>query len=298
MDPRGLREDQFRPGHYACPGCGVAIAMRLVLRALGKRAVVVVIPSCSAVIGGAYPNSAFSVPAFHSAFEIAAPTAAGIARALEILGQGDIPVVAFAGDGGTFDIGLQALSGAADRNENFIYVCLDNEAYMNTGIQSSSATPPLAWTTTTPSGRSGRKKQIMEIMAAHRIPYAATASIGYPQDLMEKVEKAKGIKGTKFIHVLTPCPTGWRMPESLTVKAAVLSVETKVFPLYEIEDGKRYRLTYIPKGLPVREYLKIQGRYRHLSDGAVEAIQQEVDEAWDRLLGHVEAASKGGPRRN
>ena len=274
----------MRSGHMACPGCGVATTMRLVLKALGEKTIVVIIPSCVGVISAAYPNSTLTVPCFHSAFEIAAPTAAGIASALKIKGEEDTTVLAFAGDGGTFDIGLQSLSGAADRNDNFIYVCLDNEGYMNTGIQSSSATPQNAWTMTTPAGRRGKKKQFMQIIAAHRIPYAATASIGHPQDLMEKVKRAKAIKGTRFIHTLTPCPTGWRMPEDLTVKSAMLAVETRLFPLYEIIDGTRYRITHDPKGLPVREYLKIQGRYRHLTDEAVKGIQREADEQWAGLL--------------
>ncbi len=160
--PRAV--EVLRSGHSACPGCGLVIGMRMVLAALGKRAVVVVVPSCAAVISGGYPYATLDVPMFHSAFEIAAPTAAGIANALRVQGKEDIPVLAFAGDGGTFDIGLQSLSGAADRNENFIYVCLDNEAYMNTGIQVSSATPRYAWTGTTPTGNTRRKKQIMEIL--------------------------------------------------------------------------------------------------------------------------------------
>ena len=274
----------MRSGHMACPGCGVATTMRLVLKALGEKTIVVIIPSCVGVISAAYPNSTLTVPCFHSAFEIAAPTAAGIACALKIKGEEDTTVLAFAGDGGTFDIGLQSLSGAADRNDNFIYVCLDNEGYMNTGIQSSSATPQNAWTMTTPAGRRGKKKQFMQIIAAHRIPYAATASIGHPQDLMEKVKRAKAIKGTRFIHTLTPCPTGWRMPEDLTVKSAMLAVETRIFPLYEIIDGTHYRITHDPKGLPVTEYLKIQGRYRHLTDEAVKGIQREADEQWAGLL--------------
>jgi len=284
-------EDQMRAGHSACPGCGVAIAMRLVLRALGDRAIVVVVPSCSAVISGVYPNTALKLPAFHSAFETAAPAAAGIRNALKLLGQQDTPVVAFAGDGGTFDIGLQSLSGAADRNEDLMYVCLDNEGYMNTGIQASSATPQSAWTATTPSGRYGRKKRLMEIMAAHRIPYAATASIGYPEDLMQKVKKAKGIEGTRFMHTLTPCPTGWRMPEDLTATAAVLSVQTRVFPLYEIEDGKRYRLTQSPEELPIEEYLKIQGRFRHMQEAEIERMQKEVAAEWERLLCRLEGCA-------
>ncbi|MBA4392720.1 MAG: 2-ketoisovalerate ferredoxin oxidoreductase [Desulfobacca sp.] len=278
-----LEKEYMRSGHMACPGCGVATTMRLVLKVLGEKTIVVIIPSCVGVISAAYPNSTLTVPCFHSAFEIAAPTAAGIARALEIKGQEDTTVLAFAGDGGTFDIGLQSLSGAADRNENFIYVCLDNEGYMNTGIQSSSATPQNAWTMTTPAGRGGKKKQFMQIIAAHRMPYAATASLGHPEDLMKKIKKAKDLKGTRFIHTLTPCPTGWRMAEDLTAKSAMLAVETNLFPLYEIIDGTQYRITHDPKGLPVTEYLKIQGRYRHLTEEAIQGIQREADEQWERL---------------
>lgn len=273
----------LRSGHYACPGCGMATAMRLVLKAVGKRTIVVSIPGCNAVIGNTYPYSAFSVPAFHSAFEIAAPTAAGIARGMELRGEGDVTVLAFAGDGGTFDIGLQSLSGAADRNENILYVCLDNEAYMNTGIQSSSATPPFAWTMTTPSGRRGRKKKIMEIVFAHRIPYMATASIAFPEDLMEKVRRAKEVKGTRFIYILCPCPTGWRTEENASARVSLLAVHSKVLPLFEVHEG-RFRLTVKPKGIPVAEYLKAQGRFRHLGPEEIEAIQREVDEDWERLM--------------
>jgi pyruvate/2-oxoacid:ferredoxin oxidoreductase beta subunit len=283
-----LEKEYMRSGHMACPGCGVAATMRLVLKVLGEKTIVVIIPSCVGVISAAAPNSTLTVPCFHSAFEIAAPTAAGIASALKIRGDEETTVLAFAGDGGTFDIGLQSLSGAADRNDNFIYVCLDNEGYMNTGIQSSSATPQHAWTMTTPAGRSGKKKQFMQIIAAHRIPYAATASLGYPQDLMEKVKKAKGLKGTRFIHTLTPCPTGWRMAEDLTGQSAMLAVETKLFPLYEIIDGTEYRITHKPKGLPVSAYLKMQGRYRHLTQEAIKGLQREADEQWARLLAQVE----------
>jgi pyruvate ferredoxin oxidoreductase beta subunit/2-oxoisovalerate ferredoxin oxidoreductase beta subunit len=283
--PQNARRDEevMRSGHAACPGCGVAMGMRMVLRTLGKRAVVVVVPSCVAVISGPYPYTAMDVPMFHSAFEIAAPTAAGIARALQIQGKADIPVLAFAGDGGTFDIGLQSLSGAADRNEDFIYVCMDNEAYMNTGIQVSSATPRYAWTGTSPSGNTRRKKQIMEIMAAHRIPYAATACIGFPDDLMAKVKKAKEIRGTRFIHLLSPCTTGWKIEEHMAPKTAVAAVETNVFPLYEIFDGTEYTLNYASKGLPVETYLSLQGRFSHLTGEDVQAVQWETDRFWENL---------------
>ncbi len=276
-------EEVMRSGHAACPGCGLAMGMRMVLRALGKRAVVVVVPSCVAVVSGPYPYAAIDVPMFHSAFEIAAPTAAGIANALKIQGKEDIPVLAFAGDGGTFDIGLQSLSGAADRDEDFIYVCMDNEAYMNTGIQVSSATPRYAWTGTSPAGNTRRKKQIMEIMAAHRIPYAATASIGFPDDLMRKVQRAKEIKGTRFLHLLSPCPTGWKMAEDMSPKAAVAAVETNIFPLYEIVDGLDYNINHVSKSLPVETYLSLQGRYKHLGEEEIETIQTEANRFWQDL---------------
>ena len=273
----------LRSGHLTCPGCGLALGMRQVLRAMGPRTVVVVVPSCVAVTSGPFPHTALGVPAFHSAFEIAAPTAAGIAAALKVQGKEDIPVLAFAGDGGTFDIGLQSLSGAADRNENFIYVCMDNEAYMNTGVQVSSATPRYTWTGTSPTGNTRRKKHIMEIMAAHRMPYAATASIAFPEDLKQKIEKAKAIKGTRFIHMLSPCTTGWKIKEDMAVKVAMLSVETNVFPLYEIEDGLHYTINHEPLGLPVEKYLTTQGRYKHLKPEQIESIQAETDRTWTDL---------------
>ena len=287
-----LPEDQpnlLRPGHAACAGCGLVIAMKLVFQAMGPKTIAVIVPSCEGAIGGVYPITAYGVPTFHSAFEIAAPTAAGIANALKIQGKDDIQVVAFAGDGGTFDIGLASLSGATKNNEDIIYVCLDNEAYMNTGIQVSSSTPSFAWTGTTPKGNPGRKKNIMEIMAAHYNPYSATAAIGFPRDLQQKITKAKGIRGTKFIHMLVPCPTGWRTPSDLSPELSILSVETNVFPLYEVEDGKRYTLNYEPRCLPVEEYLIKQGRYRHLKEEEIRQIQMDVNEEWKKLkqkIGH------------
>jgi pyruvate/2-oxoacid:ferredoxin oxidoreductase beta subunit len=192
-------------------------------------------------------------------------------------------VLAFAGDGGTFDIGLASLSGATKNNEDIIYVCLDNEAYMNTGIQVSSATPSYAWTGTTPEGNPRRKKNIMEIMAAHYNPYSATATIGFPRDLQQKITKAKTIRGTKFIHMLVPCPTGWRTPSDISPELSILSVETNVFPLYEVEDGKRYTINREPRRLPVQEYLLKQGRFRHLKEDQIRQIQADVDEEWEKL---------------
>ncbi len=273
----------LRPGHAACAGCGLATGMKLVLQAMGPRTIAVIVPSCEGAIGGVYPNTSYGVPTLHSAFEIAAPTAAGIANALKIQGKDDIQVVAFAGDGGTFDIGLQALSGTTKNNEDIIYVCLDNEAYMNTGIQVSSATPSYARTGTTPEGNPRRKKNIMEIMAAHYNPYSATATIGFPRDLQEKITKAKGIRGTKFIHMLVPCPTGWKTPSDLSPELSILAVETNVFPLYEVEDGKRYTINREPRCLPVREYLLRQGRFRHLKEEQIKQIQRDADDEWDTL---------------
>jgi pyruvate/2-oxoacid:ferredoxin oxidoreductase beta subunit len=209
-------------------------------------------------------------------------------------GDEETTVVAWAGDGGTFDIGLQALSGAAERNDNFIYICSDNEAYMNTGIQRSSATPYLAWTTTTPIGnlKERPKKDMMAIMAGHHIPYAATACISYPEDLIQKIRKAKDMKGTKFIHLLSPCPPGWRIASDEAIKVARLAVETKVFPLYEIEHGEIYMLTYQPRGIPVEEYLGQQGRFRHLTDEETATIQENVDREWNRLMEQCEGATR------
>jgi len=283
MSEAATKIEVFRPGHMACAGCGLALGMRQVLNAMGPRTVVVVVPSCVAITSGPYPHTSLGVPAFHSAFEIAAPTAAGIAGALKMQGKDDIHVLAFAGDGGTFDIGLQSLSGAADRNEDFIYVCMDNEAYMNTGIQVSSATPRYTWTGTSPTGNTRRNKQIMEIMAAHRMPYAATASVAYPEDLTRKIEKAKKLSGTRFIHMLSPCTTGWKIGEDMAVKVAMLSVETNIFPLYEIEDGLRFTINHDSRNLPVEKYLMVQGRYKHLKPDQIQSIQAETDRAWTDL---------------
>ncbi len=237
-------EDLVCSGHTACPGCGAVLAMKYVLKALGPRTMMVIPPSCAGVFAGGFPVSALKIPVLRTAFETAAISASGIRAALDIMGKRDIHVLAWAGDGGTLDIGLQSLSAAAERNDDIIYVCYDNEAYMNTGIQRSSATPEGAWTTTTPLPhvKNTPKKDIVRIMAAHRIPYIATASIGYPPDLIKKVEKAKQKVGTKFILIFSPCPTGWRYSSELTVKIARLATETGVFPLYEVEDGEKYYL--------------------------------------------------------
>jgi pyruvate/2-oxoacid:ferredoxin oxidoreductase beta subunit len=283
------QEELMSPGHLACPGCGATLAMRLALKALGHDTVVAMPACCWSVIDGPFPYSALSVPLYHTAFETAAACASGIRAALDAQGNPRTTVLAWAGDGGTLDIGIQALSGAAERNENILYVCYDNEAYMNTGIQRSSATPWGAWTTTTPSNnpKSEPKKRIVDILAAHRIPYAATATVAFPEDLVAKVTRAKGIEGTKFLHILSPCPPGWKSQNDASIRLTRMAVESKLFPLYEVEDGLRYRLTYHPKGIPVRDYILQQDRFRHLKDKDIEFIQQNIDLEWERLLSRI-----------
>ena len=276
-------KDYIHPGHMACAGCGEVLGIKLVLQAAGKRTIGVVVPSCIGIIIGPFPSATFKIPVYHTAFETAASSAAGISNALIARGDTETNVIAFAGDGGTTDIGFQALSGAADRNENIIYCCFDNEAYMNTGIQSSSSTPRHAWTMTTPTGKPLKKKNMVELMAAHNIPYAATASACFPDDLRRKINAAKQIKGMKYIHILSPCPTGWRFAENLTPNIGRLAVETNFFPLYEVRDGRYYRITHASQRLPVEAYLRPQGRFKHLTAEDLDDIQQTIDRTWDEL---------------
>lgn len=279
-------EELMYPGHLACPGCGATLAMRLVLKGMGPKTILTIPACCWSVIDGPFPYSSVSIPFYHTAFETAAAAASGIRAALDAKGDNESTVMAWAGDGGTLDIGIQALSGAAERNENFIYVCYDNEAYMNTGIQRSSGTPWGAWTTTTPkeNPKGEPKKNIMEIMSAHRIPYCASATVAFPEDLIQKVLKAKKIFGTRFLHILSPCPPGWKSQNDASIRLTRLAVESKIFPLYEVEDGVRYNITYTPKGIPVKEYLKEQERFKHLTEKDIDFIQKNVDIEWERLL--------------
>lgn len=273
-------------GHGACPGCAMPLLTRHIYQALGQQTISVITASCLGTILCTYPFSPTKITAYATPFASAAAAAAGIKAALEMQGDRRTKVVAIAGDGGTFDIGLQTLSAAAERNENFIYICYDNEAYMNTGIQRSSATPWGAWTTTTPphSLESHPKKNIVAIMAAHRIPYAATASIAYPADLHRKLQKARDTEGFSFLYLLSPCPVGWRFPAQLTIQLARLAVQTRIFPLYEVENGERYTLNLEPAKIPVKEYLEKQGRFSFLREGDQERIQEQVDREWQRLL--------------
>ncbi len=288
------RKEYFSPGHRACQGCAEALGVRLVGKALGRDTVVASATGCMEVTSTPLPFTSWNVPWIHVAFENAAAVASGAEAGMKaLMRKGRVPkkkitFLAMAGDGGTSDIGVQALSGALERGHDFIYVCYDNEAYMNTGIQRSSATPYGASTTTSPAGKVvpgqiTRKKNMPEIAAAHDIPYVATACPSYPLDLIEKVKKGARIKGPAYIHILSACPTGWRLPPELAIKVGRLAVETGVFPLYEVEDG-RYKLSIDTGRLrPVEDYLKIQGRFRHLDKDMIEKIQKRVIEEYERL---------------
>jgi pyruvate/2-oxoacid:ferredoxin oxidoreductase beta subunit len=279
-----LKTDLLCSGHAACPGCMEALGVRHVLAELGPDTVAVIPPSCIAIIAGPQPFSGMRIPVYQPTLESAAAAASGLRRALDASDRRDTQVVALAGDGGTYDIGFQCLSSAAERNENILYVCLDNEGYMNTGAQKSSSTPRYARTTSTPAGKLSRKKNLTEIMAAHEIPYAATATPGFLPDLVRKVRKAKAMRGLRLITLLVPCLDGWGVPDDQGIALARLAVETGVFPLYEVEDGCRYTLTGPPKTRPVNDYLEAQRRYRNVTGGETEQLQREVDAGWARLL--------------
>jgi len=287
FDNRDIPEDELlTSGNVACAGCGASLSMRLALKGLGKPTVLAVPACCWTIIPGAWPLSIMDVPFFHCAFETTAATISGIKAAYRKRGMDDICVVGWAGDGGTFDIGIQALSGTAERNDDVLYVCYDNEAYMNTGIQRSGATPIGSWTTTTPvkNPKSEQKKDIDAIMIAHKIPYLATATAAYPHDMIAKFKKARSIKGMRFIHLFAACPTGWRMPENLSIKVMRLAVLSNIFPLYEVENGETYRQTVLPDEImPIDEYMHLQGRFRHLTDEDVKEFQKMVDKRFGHL---------------
>jgi pyruvate ferredoxin oxidoreductase beta subunit/2-oxoisovalerate ferredoxin oxidoreductase beta subunit len=280
----------FCSGHAACPGCIEALSVRHVLATLGPNTVAVVPPSCMAIIAGPQPFSSLRIPVYQPTLEASAASASGLRRALDAQGKHDTQVVVFAGDGGTYDIGFQCLSSAAERNEDFIYVCLDNEGYMNTGAQKSSSTPRYAKTGSTPAGKVSRKKNLTEIMAAHGVPYVATATAGYLPDLVRKVEKAKAMRGTRILTLLIPCLDGWGLPDDGGLRAARYAVESGVFPLYEVGDGCRYTLNHASRTRPVGDYLALQRRYRHLGQAEIDALQADVDEGWTRLMRRVAAS--------
>ncbi len=293
------KEERLAPGHRLCAGCGAGIVVRQILAAIDEPVVLANATGCLEVSTTIYPYSAWNVPWIHNAFENAASTMSGVEAAYRsLVRQGKIPeqdvkFIAFGGDGGTYDIGLQALSGALERGHRMIYVCYNNEAYMNTGIQRSSATPMGAHTTTSPAGKvipgkTQPRKDLTAIVAAHNIPYVAQASPHRWRDLMQKTRKAAAADGPAFLNVLSSCNRGWRHDTSTTIEITKLAVETCVWPLYEVENGE-WKLTYKPREkLPVTEWLKTQGRFRHLfrpeNQHLLEAIQEEVDHRWEQLL--------------
>lgn len=295
------KPERLAGGHRLCAGCGAAVAVRGVLRALRPedKAVITNATSCLEVSSFLYPYTAWKDSYIHSAFENAAATAAGVETAYRVLkkkGKIDetFKFIAFGGDGGTYDIGLQSLSGAMERGHDMVYVCYDNEAYMNTGIQRSSSTPRFADATTTPAGsvvpgKPQNKKDLTQILAAHNIPYAAqTTFIGNFKDLHEKAVKAIYTEGPAFLNIMSPCPRGWRYEAQDLAEVCKLAVDSCVWPLFEVEDGV-WKLTYEPrKKLPVEEYLKKQGRFRHMfkkeNEWMIEEVQKHVDEKWETLL--------------
>ena len=297
-----VSEDRLlRPGHAACAGCAPAINVRHVLGALSaarpeSRIVLVIPASCWTIIAGVWPVNAFGVTVHLTPFASAAAEASGLKAAFRLRGLPDTQVVVWGGDGSTCDIGFSGVSAAAERNEDIVYVLNDNEAYMNTGVQKSGATPEGAWTTTTPAGapRTGQKKDVARIMAAHGIPYVATLALGSVpmlRDFRAKVTRAAELDGFRFLHVLGPCPPGWRYPTAQSTEIARLAVESGYFPLVACDHGE-WKITYRPKHpVPVSEFLEAQGRFSHLSPGEIDTIQSHVDERWNQLAG---LADSGG----
>jgi pyruvate ferredoxin oxidoreductase beta subunit/2-oxoisovalerate ferredoxin oxidoreductase beta subunit len=267
-------------GHMACPGCLAALSMRHLLKIAGEKTIIIIPASCWSIISGAFPTTAISIPLLHVPFATAAASASGVKRALIAQGKRDYNVIAWAGDGGTFDIGLQGLSGAAERNEDIIYICYDNEAYMNTGIQQSSATPPGAWTTTTPSGKEmgTTKKDIIGIVLAHNPAYVATATIAYPDDFYMKIEKALKLRGFRFIHLLCACPPGWKIDSQDSLRICRYAVDSDMFPLLESRDNRKLYRTFKPeKPISLEEYFKLQKRFSNVSKEDLETIEKQLE---------------------
>lgn len=282
-----LTEEEFvLPGNRACSGCGLSIVYRTALKALGKNTVLAVPPSCLTVLQGLYPITSTKLPCVNVTFASTGAAATGLRAAMRALKKNDVNVVAWAGDGGTADIGIQALSGACERNEDIMFICYDNEAYMNTGVQRSGTTPKGVFTTTTPfKGKLQEKKDVPAIIAAHGIGYVATAAAAYPLDLYDKVKKAAALKGPRYIHVHTPCPPGWNFESRYTIKIGKLAVQSGLFDLYEIENGKLTlsgpsKKLLTKERVPVVEYFKTQARFKNLSADAIQAVQARVDEKW------------------
>ena len=274
----------LRPGNTNCAGCGMSIGLQWLDEALGDEKPVMVIPSCCGIVtAGAFPTSGYGAPTAATTFASSPAVATGIS-AISRMNDIDNPVICWAGDGGTYDIGLATLSAAAERNEDIIYICYDNEIYGNTGGQRSGATPTGSVTSTTPHGKEERKKDIMGIMAAHRISYAATLSIGHRKDFLRKVRFARQAKGFRFLLMLSPCPTGWKSEPDQSTELIELAVRSGLFPLYEIFDGVRYRINFQPDNTPVSTYLEHQKRFRQLW-GDPGRLQAFIDSQWRHLDG-------------
>ncbi len=293
------KEEYLAPGHRACIGCVEVLAVRLALKALGPDTIIVSATGCMEIISSQLPWTSWRVPWIHTLFENTAAVASGIESGIKAMQRKErkpekkVNVVASAGDGGTSDIGLQALSGALERGHDFTYICWDNEAYMNTGTQRSSATPYGASTTTAPAGKKSIgqvtwKKNMPLVAAAHNIPYVATACPSYPFDLMEKVKNAADTDGPAYVHIFSVCPNGWRTAPEMGIEIGKLAVQTGVFPLYEVENGK-YKLSMnVANRKPVKDYLKPQGRFRHLSEDDIKLIQERTDQEYEKLMKLVE----------
>jgi pyruvate ferredoxin oxidoreductase beta subunit len=297
-------EEHVASGHRACQGCAEILAVRHVLKAIGPDMVLAMATGCMEIVSSPFPYTSWNIPWIHVAFENAAAVGSGVEAGLKALRRkGRVPdkevtIVAMAGDGGTSDIGFQALSGMLERGHKMIYVCVDNEAYMNTGIQRSSSTPFGATTTTSPAGsakpmgQNTWKKDMTAIAAAHGIPYAATACPSFYTDLRKKVEKAKAVDGPAYLHILSVCSTGWRIPPEKSIEYGTLAVNTGVFPLYEVENGE-WKLSRKPKELqPVADYFKGQGRFRHLDETMTGEIQEKITERWEGLVKRCESNGK------
>lgn len=293
-------EEYFLPGNSCCAGCGLEIAIRWAMKALGEKTALVAPASCLNVVVGLWPKTAPNFPFINMAFAAGAAAATGLSAAFKAKAERfpdgpwkDMTAMTFAGDGGTTDIGIQGLSGAAERNTDMIYVCYDNEAYMNTGIQRSSSTPHGAKTTTTPFGKQRYKKDVPRIMEAHDIPYVGTCSVSEPMDLYEKFKKAKDIEGCRYIHILAPCPPGWGYPAEDTIEIARLAVKSGFWVLYEVENGKKTlskpskRLLDPEKRIPIADYASKQKRFSTISEKGLIELQNRVDKQWQKLTNEL-----------
>jgi len=284
-------KEYLLPGNRTCPGCALSLAYRHILKALEGQVIVTVPASCLTVLHGMYPVTSVIVPCVNTPFASTAASATGLVAGLKVLGKKGLTVLAIAGDGGTHDIGIQALSGAAERQTDFLYICYDNEGYMNTGNQRSGSTPLGAISGTTPIlGKQQNQKDITAIMEAHGIPYVATANASYPLDLYEKVRKARLVKGTRFIHVYTPCPPGWRFPFNDTVRIGELAVQAGWVILYEVENGI-FRLTSASESIarrgslkPAKEYFAEQGRFQNITEEQIGQMQAWINARWKHCL--------------